>query len=141
VEVPRELAPWFKPRTKRPPVPKSKERLLPDRPIVIVVTVDALRADAMSRKNKAWARNLHDIARRGVWFKQARSFGSETRYALASLFSGRYKSMLNWTKTSKSGPTLDSRPIFMERPDEQGVLFADGVKVLLRQKPFSEEAR
>jgi hypothetical protein len=27
----------------------------------------------------------------------------------------------------------------MERPAEQGVLFADGFKVLLRQKPFSEE--
>jgi choline-sulfatase len=37
----------------------------------------------------------------------------------------------------KPGPA--HRPIFMERPDEQGILFADGFKVLLRQKPFSEE--
>jgi hypothetical protein len=107
VEIPRELEPWFSLRTKRPPVPPSKERLLPAKPIVILITVDALRADVLSRKNRASAPTLHEIARRGVSFKQARSFGSETRYALASLFSGRYKSMLDWTTISKARPTLD----------------------------------
>jgi arylsulfatase A-like enzyme len=128
VEIPPELKPWFEPRTKRPPVPPSKRRLLPAKPIVIVITVDALRADVLTRKNKASAPTLHEIARRGVSFKQARSFGSETRYALASLFSGRYKSMLDWTTTSKSRPTLDNDrlPRLPEILQKAGVMTVGG---------------
>src|SRR6185436_10636449 len=45
VAIPPELKPWYASRAKRPEVAPSPERLLPDGPIVILVTIDALRLE------------------------------------------------------------------------------------------------
>jgi arylsulfatase A-like enzyme len=105
VEVPRELEPWFTPRARRPDVAPSSTRLVPGAPIVILVTIDALRLEVMTEKNARVAPTLHAMREQGIYLSQARSYGSDTRYSLAALFSGRYFSMLNWTRGVR--PTLE----------------------------------
>jgi len=107
VVIPRELRPWFEPRTNRPDVEPSSQRLLPPGPIVIFITIDALRLEVLSERKRSVAPNLHDIKSRSVYFSQARSPGSDTRYSLAAIFAGRYFSMLKWTGLERSRPTLE----------------------------------
>jgi arylsulfatase A-like enzyme len=122
VEVPRELAPWFTPRAHRPDVAPSATRLVTEAPIVILVTIDALRMEVMDPKNARVAPTLHAMRENGVYFSQARSFGSDTRYSLAALFSGRYFSMMKWTIQGPR-PTLgeDKLPRLPELLTEKGV--------------------
>jgi hypothetical protein len=106
--VPRELRPWFTPRTGRANVPPSPARLVPEGAIVLLVTIDALRPEILEPDHQQDAPNLHELAKTSVSFTQARSFGSDTRYSLAALFSGRHYSMLNWTWRSRLRPTLEN---------------------------------
>lgn len=106
-KVPRELEPWFAPRAGRKDVPPSRARVLPPGGIVIVVTVDALRADALSPRYRKRLPNFTDMMKKGVTFTQARSFGSGTRVSLAALLTGRYQSMLRWTNPESLRRTLE----------------------------------
>jgi arylsulfatase A-like enzyme len=148
VEIPRKLRPWYEPRTHRAVSPPSPERLLPDGPIVLFITIDALRYEVLSPKYRRTARTIQDIRAHGVSFTQARSPGSDTRYALAAVFAGRYFSMLKWTGLEKSHPTLegDMLPRFPELLKARGVETASGhalPKMLASSvgilKGFSEE--
>jgi arylsulfatase A-like enzyme len=123
VRVPPELRPWFASRTHLPPVAPSTDRLVSGPPIVILVTIDALRYDVLAEKNARFAPTLHDIAEQGVTFTQARSSGSDTRYALAALFAGRFYSMVKWTGFGRPRPTLESDllPRFPELLTARGV--------------------
>lgn len=106
VTVPPELKPWFEPRAGRPAIPPHPTRIMPPAPIVILITIDALRLDVLAPKNARIAPNLQDMKKRGVYFSQARSLASDTRYSLSSLFAGRYFSMLKWTKLDGPRPEL-----------------------------------
>jgi len=61
-----------------------------DRPNVIVLTIDTLRADAIGPHGEAGGDmpNLSRLAREGVWFSEASSSASWTLPALASMFTG-----------------------------------------------------
>lgn len=104
--VPPELKPWFEPRAGRAAIPPHPTRIMPPAPIVIVITIDALRPDVLSSKKTRIAPNLQEMKKRSVYFSQARSFASDTRYSLSALFSGRYFSMLKWTKLDGPRPEL-----------------------------------
>jgi hypothetical protein len=108
VPIPRELRPWYIPRTSRASVPPSSARLAPEGAIVLLVTIDALRPELLDPDHEKDAPNLHRLAKSSANFTQARSFGSDTRYSLAALFSGRHFSMLNWTWRSRLRPTLEN---------------------------------
>jgi hypothetical protein len=105
--IPRELRPWFTPRAGRKDVPPSSVRLLPEGGIVIVVTVDALRADALSPRFRKRLPTFTDMMKSGVTFSEARSFGSGTRVSIAALLTGRYQSMLLWTNPKSLRRTLE----------------------------------
>jgi hypothetical protein len=107
VRVPPELGAWYESRAKRPDVPPSPERLLPEGPIVVFVSIDALRQEVLGRDGPRIAPTLAEMKKTGVYFSQARSSGSDTRFSLACLFSGRYLSQLRWNHASRARPTLE----------------------------------
>jgi hypothetical protein len=122
VAVPLELRPWFESRATRPAVPPSPERFLGEGPIVVLITIDALRPDVLEPRRRRSARNLHEMRKSSVYFAQTRSPASDTRYSMAALFSGMHGSMLNWTSRGRL-LTLerDRRPRLPELLREGGV--------------------
>jgi hypothetical protein len=72
-------------------------------PTVIVITVDALRADLFESESHRHALpNLFALRDRSVWFTQARSNSSATGVSLAALFLGKYFSELRWLELDPS---------------------------------------
>ncbi|HEX6273568.1 MAG TPA: sulfatase [Polyangiaceae bacterium] len=130
VEIPAELAPWYARRFRRPDVPPPESaRLLPPNPIVVLVTIDALRMELVEPKSEHAAPNLNEIRRNAIYFSQARSSGSDTRFSLATLFGGRHMSMMKWNFRSRLRPTLenDQRPRLPELLSRGGVQTVTGV--------------
>jgi arylsulfatase A-like enzyme len=129
--IPRELRPWFTPRTGRADVPPSPTRLAPQGAIILLVTIDALRTELLEPDHQKDAPNLHELAKTSATFTQARAFGSDTRYSLAALFSGRHYSMLNWTWRSRLRPTLenDRTPRLPELMRPHGIRTVTGVSL------------
>jgi hypothetical protein len=108
VEIPKELAPFYERRFRRPDLPPPAVRLVPPNPIVLLVTIDALRLEVLEPANESFAPNLAEIRRNSSYFSQARSSGSDTRFSLATLFSGRHMSMMKWNFRSRLRPTLEN---------------------------------
>jgi hypothetical protein len=135
VAVPPELRPSFERRAGRPDIAPSKERLLPAGPIVVVITIDALRFDVLEPRHRHAAPNLHEIREKAVYFAQARSSGSSTLYSMATLFTGLHQSMLRWT--TKRGRRLslerEQRPRFPELLQKAGVQTVGGLSVTMLQ--------
>lgn len=98
---------FLEPRDQLPPIPASKPRLAPQRPIVILISMDAFRADLL--QNERWRRKLPHIsqlAENAVHFSQARSPSSTTRNSLGQLFSSKYSAQLHWSVAKGLGPNL-----------------------------------
>ncbi len=97
---------WLTTQTK-PPIPPSRSLPL-GAPVVVLVTIDALRADVVG-KDAALA-NLPTFARlrrEAATFERARSPGSQTAVSLSTLFSGRYFSELRWGKHGRGKSRFD----------------------------------
>jgi hypothetical protein len=137
ITIPRELLPAFEHRSQRPDIPPPPEQLLPEGPIVVMITIDALRYDLLEPRHRQVAPNLHEIRANGVYFTQARSSASDTNDAMATLFTGLHHSMLNWTGRRRS-VTLkrERRPRFPELLQKAGVetVIALGVTMLQPRK-------
>lgn len=109
--VPREFlaSPWFQDRSALPPVPASNRLRLAAPKMVILLTVDALRADVVSKPEHLTRfpgfATLHQSC---AYFSQARSAASSTRAALAAVFSGQFYSQLrcNLFRFDHKGPRL-----------------------------------
>jgi arylsulfatase A-like enzyme len=72
-------------------------RGVPDHPIVVLITVDALRADVVtSGRYDAELPNLTKLRDTGASFSRATAPGSQTSVSLSSLFTSRYFSQLEW---------------------------------------------
>lgn len=108
VSIPYALRAAFQSRKGRPDLAPASTPWLRQPPIVIFITIDALRLEVFEPKYKDIAPNLQEIKRNSVYFSQARSSGSDTRFSLAALFAGRHYSMLNWNwSRSRGRPTLE----------------------------------
>jgi len=106
-------SPWFAERERLPPRAPTGALALPDDPIVILLTIDALRADIVT--GGEYREKLPELARlrkTSVYFRNARSPTPSTLTTVASMFTGKYYSALYWTK-SKHGKVL---PIEDESP-------------------------
>jgi arylsulfatase A-like enzyme len=121
--VPPELRPWFAPRAKSPERAPHPTRLLGDRGIVVLVTVDAMRFDVFSAKYRRLLPNFRAMRESAVFFSQARSYGSDTRFSLGALFTGRTIAMTRWTGLYGNRPTLEGD----ELPRLPELLVARGV--------------
>lgn len=103
----------------RSDVPPSSPALLGPNSIVIVIIVDALRADVAAGKYATALPAMDALRRQSIEFTEARSPASGTIWTLASLFSSRYYSELYWTVkpggvTAKVYPHEDDSTRFPE---------------------------
>ncbi len=90
------------PREGLPEIPPSQPSLAPARPLVMLITIDAMRADLLARPE--WRQrlpHLAGLANESVEFRQARSPGSTTRNSMGQVFSSRYASQLRWRKAGR----------------------------------------
>ncbi len=72
---------------------------LPAAPVVVLITIEALRADVLdSRDNDKLLPNLAQLRDSGVHFARASSAGSQTSVSITSMFTGRYFSQLYWDR-------------------------------------------
>jgi len=108
----QEVSPaYLRRRDGLPAIAPSRPTLAPSRPIVIFVTIDAMRADVLS--NEAWRRRLPRISglvAESVYFSQARSAGSTTRNSLGQIFASKYSAQLRWGKSKALGTHLSEDP-------------------------------
>lgn len=100
---------WLRDRSQDQPIPPIGKPLLRKKPVVIFLTIDALRADVVaSGKHDALLPELARLRNESVWFRTARSPSPSTLTTLTSVFSGKYYSQLYWTKRGNSVlPTED----------------------------------
>lgn len=113
---------WFSVRDKLPPIPPSSPALLPKDSLVILITIDALRADVVKAPRKERLPFLHWLAQEGVTFTLARSPGAGTVPSLSSMYSGRHFSQMWWARTGTTEwPDQDFEPRFPELLQKEGV--------------------
>lgn len=91
-------SPYFQDRKALPPIPPTKPPLLNGRsPVVVLITIDATRADALEKApDDNFFPTLSKLKKEGAYFARATSVGSQTAVALSSMFSGHYFSQLEW---------------------------------------------
>jgi arylsulfatase A-like enzyme len=89
--------PFFADRRNLPPVPASAHAW-PTDVIVLVISIDSLRADVLEHPDQAaHMPTLSGLAAGGVTFEWARAPGTQTVVTLAGLSTGRYFSQQYWT--------------------------------------------
>ncbi|MEZ4297717.1 MAG: sulfatase-like hydrolase/transferase [Polyangiaceae bacterium] len=122
-------APLAKPPAE--PVPPSRDRLIHGAPVVVMITIDATRADAvLDPKNAAALPFMTELRRTAATFTRAISPGSQTSVSLTTMFSGRYFSQLYWARHGHGSSRFlyaaeDDAPRFPE------ILTAHGVKTVM----------
>ena len=105
VAIPAIWQPWFEPRDPAKLIPASKPPAKP--PIVLLLTIDSLRADVLAtRDHDEELPNLAAFRDASLRFSNARTPGSQTLTTLTSLFTGTYFSQQYWT----TRPSRPARP-------------------------------
>lgn len=94
-EHPTEASPWFTERSHRPELASTHSQLVSKQPIVLLLTIEALRADVIERADlptrlPALAK-IRDSSR---WFRQARTPSPATVVTATSLLTGKYYSQI-----------------------------------------------
>jgi choline-sulfatase len=94
---------WRLPRLEGAPEPqhaahaKATRQPLTAAPVVVLLTIDAVRADLLADPARAQQLpTLTRLAREGVSFSQARAPGSQTAISLTTMFAGKHASELAW---------------------------------------------
>ncbi|HEY4121475.1 MAG TPA: sulfatase-like hydrolase/transferase [Byssovorax sp.] len=116
--------PWFEPRSAARPTPPRTPSLLPNDAIVVLVTIDALRADVvMGGRFDARIPNLARLRDEGVSFTRARTAAPQTVVALTSLFTSKYYTELYFTGDVRlhAYPASDPSPRFPDLLRRDGV--------------------
>ncbi len=123
-------SPWLADRSALPSIPPTPTRRFPKAPIVVLLTIDALRADAIADPaNDAAFPTFTAMKREGAFFTQATSPGSQTAVSLSSLFASRAFSELYWSMHSV-GETRFAYPAEEETTRFPALLTARGVKTM-----------
>ncbi len=92
-------SPWNEDRSKAPDRPASHalQGGAPPAPVVVLVTIDALRGDVIDDpSNDAALPTFARLKREGVFFRHASAPGTQTPVSLGALFSGVYFSEQRW---------------------------------------------
>ncbi|MFO0759078.1 MAG: sulfatase-like hydrolase/transferase [Byssovorax sp.] len=92
------FAAWLGDRAALPPVPPTAPRAFPTNAIVVLITVDALRADVLEAPDSdARFPTFMAMKRGAAYFTHASAPGSQTTVSLGALFAGRTFSQMYWT--------------------------------------------
>jgi arylsulfatase A-like enzyme len=115
-------SPWFRERSALPPIVPSAPRSLPEDALVILLTMDALRAELIGSGDfDAELPNLARLRDQSVWFSEARAPGTLTKVSLSTLFMGTYFSQQYWTGSGSKAPREDPSPRFPALLADAGV--------------------
>lgn len=88
---------WLEDRSGAPAIPKAAPPLLPEGAVVVLITIDALRADIIADPaNDARFPTFAKLKRDGVVFTHASAPGTQTTLSVSTLFSGLYYSEQVW---------------------------------------------
>ena len=116
--------------------PPGPSQLAPPNTVVLLVTVDALRADIVnSGEHDAALPHLSRLREEGAWFSSAIAAASQTTASLTTVFSGHYASQLFWDYVRHDGrrgvyPAGDTTVRFTER------LAASGIRTVAVVSPW-----
>jgi arylsulfatase A-like enzyme len=125
--APPPSSPWFEDRSALPAVPPTAPRVAPPNPVVVMVTIDAVRADVVDDPaNDALLPTLAELKRSSAVFTRAVAPGSQTAVSLSTAFTGRYFSQLLWAPYGTGAsrfvyPAADPSPRFPEILTARGV--------------------
>ncbi len=128
--TPEPTSPWLADRSALAPIAPTRVRLVTQSPVVVLLTIDAMRADAIADPaNDAAFPTLAEMKRKGAFFTRASSPGSQTAVSLSSTFASRAFSEMYWSMHSK-GATRFAYP--GDDPMERfpALLRARGVKTM-----------
>jgi arylsulfatase A-like enzyme len=90
-------AEWWKSRAGHAPVPASTPSILPASPIVILITIDCMRANLITDEPRGVPLpSMEELRRESIQFTQARATAPATAQSIGSIFSGRFYSELFW---------------------------------------------
>lgn len=90
-------SPWVTDRSAAPDVPITTPPPLPHDAIVVLMTIDALRADVVNgATHDARFPTFATLKREGVTFTQASAAGTQTPVSISTMFSGLYFSQQRW---------------------------------------------
>lgn len=124
--VGHEASEWLVPRATARPLPPNEERPLKAPELVILVTIDALRADVIhSKKYDDLLPTFARLRDEGLSFRQARAPGTLTKTSLSSVFMGTYFSQQFWSPMEDRNGAMtvhaDDTPRFTEILKGHGV--------------------
>jgi arylsulfatase A-like enzyme len=125
VQVP--ASEWLDDRSRAPLRPPTSPRLLPENPVVVLITIDALRAEALyDASHDALLPTFAAMKREGVVFLRASTPGAQTPTSLSTMFTGRYFSEERWEEYGQGAdrfpyPARDPSPRFPELLAAHGV--------------------
>jgi len=106
-------SPWFLPRDHLAEVPPTGAYSPPKQPLVLLLFVDALRAELVEdEKHRAALPELHSLANDALLFTQTRAPATSTITSFISIFTGKYYSSLYFTNPDGKGyfPYEDATP-------------------------------
>jgi hypothetical protein len=110
-------AQWFRPRRDVPDVPPSHPSLLPENPIVLLITMDSVRAELLTLPEYAEElTRLRRLADESVDFRQVRSPGSGTIVTFAQVFTGKHHFQLKWRNKPRGGLLTKTRGLIHMDP-------------------------
>jgi len=120
-------SPWLEDRSSAPDVAPSVPTLLPRDAVIVLITIDALRAEVLEQPGiEARFPTLAKLAHGGVVFTHASAPGTQTEVTLATFFSGRTSAELPWTDGG-SGWMFAPHPITDTLPRLPSLLAAHGI--------------
>lgn len=91
--------PFFQQRAALPPIAPAPDVPRLEQPIVVLITIDSLRADvANGKKARRYLPNFNELASAGARFVNARAPGTMTKYTLGAISSGVYFSQQKWSE-------------------------------------------
>ncbi len=116
-------SPWFRDRKGLPAVPPTRAVRTPEPTIVILLTIDAVRADVLENRDyEKLLPELTELKKTSVYFKKVHAPASATSTTFASLFTGKYYGQLHWETTGNGrNPLLDDTARFPELLTKAGV--------------------
>ncbi len=99
-----ERSEWFRDRRRAKPIPPTEPRTLPANPIVILITIDAARAELLEGDARAQDLPvLHGLKKESVVFTRARSASPSTATSFLTIFASRYYSQIYFTEQPDGG--------------------------------------
>ena len=128
--TPAPTSPWLGDRSAFAPIAPTRPPLFPRNPVVVLLTIDATRADAIADPaNDAAFPMFTEMKRQGAFFTHATSPGSQTAVSLSSTFASRAFSEMYWSMHGV-GSTRFAYPCDEPMDRFPALLTARGVKTM-----------